>query len=53
MAITCDQAPAAFAQTAAPGLVNGTITDTKPLAGAAVVLNPGNIGTTTDRNGAF
>ncbi|WP_345122797.1 TonB-dependent receptor [Hymenobacter antarcticus] len=53
--IVCALAPAAYAQTAASGPVTGTITDAQgqPLVGATVVLNPGNIGTATDRNGAF
>ncbi len=52
-AIVCALAPAAHAQSAGP--VSGVITDEQgqPLAGATVVLNPGNIGTATDRNGAF
>jgi outer membrane receptor protein involved in Fe transport len=52
-ALVCALAPAAYAQNAAS--VTGTVADAQaqPLAGATVVLNPGNIGTTTDRTGAF
>jgi len=52
-ALVCALAPAAYAQNAAS--VTGTVADAQaqPLAGATVVLNPGNISTTTDRNGAF
>ena len=55
VAIVCALAPAAYAQNAASGPVTGTITDEQrqPLAGATVVLNPGNIGTTTGPSGAF
>lgn len=57
LALVCATAfaPAAHAQTAATAPVTGTITDEQgqPLAGATVVLNPGNIGTATDRRGTF
>ncbi|WP_083322025.1 TonB-dependent receptor [Hymenobacter lapidarius] len=55
VAIVCALAPAAYAQNAASGPVTGTVTDEQrqPLVGATVVLNPGNLGTTTGADGSF